>query len=151
MNVKQISIFIENKPGTLYDIVETLEANDIHIKSFTAAENGELTELRLLVDNILWTASILKNSGCKAAFIEVLLIDLAKAAGGLSRVLDVLKYASVNIVHVYPLMSAMNIKSSYWKGGTVYMIFEVDDVQKAAEALESSGITITTQEELAAL
>ncbi len=150
MNVKQISIFIENRPGTLHDIVETLSSSDIHIKSFTAANIGGITVLRLIVDNILWTASILKNSGCTAAFTEVVLIDIAGVAGGLSRVLDILKRADINIEHIYPLMGRKPTSTNA-DSHSPYMVFEVNDAGKAAEALTRQGVKVTNQEELAAL
>ena len=150
MNVKQISIFLENKPGTLHDIVETLLSNDIHIKSFTAVDLGGITVLRIIVDNILWTASILKNFGCTASFTEVILINIAGVAGGLTRVLDILKHNQINIEHVYPLMGRKS-RSINAEEYSLYMIFEVNDVVKAAEVLTQQGIKITNQEELAAL
>ena len=53
MNVKQISILLENKPGSLYDIAETLAAQDINIRALTVAETGDMALTRLVVDNVL--------------------------------------------------------------------------------------------------
>ena len=139
MNVKQISIFIENRPGSLYEVVETLAENDIHIRAFTVMESGNITTLRLIIDNVLWASSILKNSGYNAAFSEVLVINIANVAGGLSRVLEAMNDAGINIEHIYS-MTDKNISG--------VLVFEVDDVKKASGVLKNSGIKVITQEEL---
>ncbi len=139
MNVKQISIFIENRPGSLYEVVETLAENDIHIRAFTVMESGNITTLRLIIDNVLWASSILKNSGYNAAFSEVLVINIANVAGGLSRVLEAMNDAGINIEHIYS-MTDKNISG--------VLVFEVDDVKKASGVLKDNGIKVITQEEL---
>ena len=78
MNIKQVSIFIEHVPGTLYKVVKSLMENDIHIRAFSAAELGGIDVLRLIVDNILWTASHLKNLGYPATFTEVVIVSIPK-------------------------------------------------------------------------
>ena len=139
MNVKQISIFIENRPGSLYEVVETLAENDIHIRAFTVMESGNITTLRLIIDNVLWASAILKNSGYNAAFSEVLVINIANVAGGLSRVLEAMNDAGINIEHIYS-MTDKNISG--------VLVFEVDDVKKASGVLKDNGIKVITQEEL---
>ena len=144
MNVKQVSIFLEHVPGSLYDVTATLTENDIHIRALSVAEVGGVVLLRLVVDNVLWTASILKNSGYPATFTEVVMVDIADVEGGLCRVLKVMKDAGVNVEYAYSLTG----KNTLGSGG---VIFEVDDTQKAVDALNSNGIKVISQEELYAL
>lgn len=62
MSVKQFSVFLENKIGSLFEMVSLLAENDINIRALTVAESGEEVLIRFIVDNALWTASILKNN-----------------------------------------------------------------------------------------
>ena len=156
MNVKQISILLENKPGSLYDIAETLAAQDINIRALTVAETGDMALTRFVVDNVLWTISILKNEGYSPTFSDVIVAKISNVPGGLSRILHVLKENSINIEHTYSLInrkiSKDNVNSIIgFSVADAYMVFEVSDVSKASDVLKRSGIKIIQQEELSAL
>ena len=147
MNVKQISILLEDKPGTLYSIISALSEHNIHIRAFTVTNVEGVTELRIIVDNVLWTASLLKNMGTEAVFNDVIIAEVANSENGLLRILELLKGADINIEHAYPIMS----KNSKWIGKEIYMVFEADDISRASKLLRDEGITLLTQEVLAAL
>ncbi len=147
MNIKQISIFLEDKPGTLHGVAELLSERNVHIRAMTAMDMGGMTILRLLVDNIIYTASILKEAGYPATFTEVIVAEVKNAGCDFIRVLDAIKSAGVNIQHVYPIMS----KNVRWIGQEIYMVFEVGNYAKAVEAMKAEGINVLTQEELSSL
>ena len=147
MNIKQISIFLEDKPGTLYGVAELLADRGVHIRAMTAMDMGGTTILRLLVDNIIYTASILKEAGFPAQFTEVIVAEVKNAETELIHVLEAIKGAGVNIQHVYPIMS----KNVRWIGQEIYMVFEVSDYARAVEAMKAEGINVLNQEELAEL
>ena len=147
MNIKQISIFLEDKPGTLHGVASLLAERGVHIRAMTAMDMGGTTILRLLVDNIIYTASILKEAGYPANFTEVIVAEVKNAGGDLIKVLDAIKSAGVNIKHVYPIMSKNTIRLS----NAVHMVFEVSDNERAMRFLEQHEIRLLTQEELAAL
>ena len=141
MYVKQVSIFLEHVPGTLYDVITGLMEKDIHIRALSVAELGGIIVLRLVVDNVLWTASHLKTLGYPATFTEVIVINVSNIGRGLCRVLEVMKDANVNLEHAYSLAGG-NVVG----GGGI--VLEVNDTERAVDALESAGIHVVTQEEL---
>ena len=142
MNVKQVSIFIEHVPGTLHNVVKTLMENDIHIRAFSAAELGGIDVLRLIVDNVLWTASHLKTLGYPATFTEVVAVSIFNSSDEFCHVLEVMKDAGINVEYAYSLPM---------RGASVGIVFEVDNAEKAAESLKNAGIKVITQDELSAL
>ena len=142
MNVKQVSIFIEHVPGTLYQVVNALTEDDIHIRAFSAAEMGGIDVLRLIVDNILWTASHLKTLGYPATFTEVVVVSIPNSSEIFCKLLEIMKDAHINIEYAYPLVL---------RNAAAGFVFEVDDSTKAAEALTNAGIRVITQEELQTL
>ena len=142
MNVKQVSIFIEHVPGTLHKVVKSLMENDIHIRAFSAAELGGIDVLRLIVDNILWTASHLKTLGYPATFTEVVIVSIPNSAERFCKVLEIMRNAGVNIEYSYSIL-LNNSEAGF--------IFEVDDSAKASETLNNAGIHVITQEELQTL
>ena len=142
MNIKEVSIFVEHVPGKFLEVVKTLTENNIHVRSFCAAELGGIVVLRLIVDNVLWTASILKTMGYPATFTEVIAVSLPNSPESFCRVLEVMKGAGINIEYAYPFPMR-----DYSAG----IIFEVDDTARAAEILTDAGIRVITQDELPVL
>ena len=147
MNVRQITIFLEDKPGTLHTALKTLAEENIHLRAFTAADMGGMTILRLIVDNIIYTTSMLKSAGYAATFTEVFVAEVSDPENGLLKVLDLLSDAGINIQHVYPITS----KNKRWIGREIYMVFEVNNNARAMEILHEEGINLLTQEEIAGL
>ncbi|MBQ9628778.1 MAG: hypothetical protein IJP97_08170 [Synergistaceae bacterium] len=150
MNVKLISFFIENHPGTLYDITKALADENIHIHALTTVEAGSMCLVRLLVDNVLWTSSVLKNIGVAASFVDILVARISHVPGGLSKVLEVMKKAEVNIEHMYSVISNTG-EGTENKIPEAYVAFEVNDVNKAILVLKAAGIGLVSQEELFSL
>lgn len=147
MNVKQITIFLEDKPGTLHAALKTLADENIHLRAFTAADMGGMTLLRLIVDNIIYTTSLLKSAGYNAAFTDVFVAEVSDPENGLIKLLDLLSDSGINIQHAYPITS----KNKRWIGREIYMVFEVNNNARAMEILHEEGITLLTQEEIAEL
>ena len=142
MNVKQVSIFIEHVPGTLHSVMNALTEKDIHIRAFSVVETGGVSVVRIIVDNVLWTASALKAYGCPATFTEVVVAAIPNTQAEFCRLLEVMKDAGINIEYSYSVMM---------KSAEAGFVFEVNDVAKAAEALRNAGIRVVPHEELYAL
>ena len=147
MNVKQITIFLEDKPGTLHAALKNITDNNLHLRAFTATDMGGMTILRLIVDNIIYATSLLKNAGYQATFTDVFVAEVSDPENGLLKVLDIISDAGINIQHVYPITS----KSARWIGREIYMVFEVNNNARAMEILTAEGVTLLTQEEIAGL
>ena len=146
MSVKQISILLEHKPGMLYDMTMTLAENDINIRALTVAETGQKALVRLIVDNFMWTAAILKNAGYSAQFSDVVVAKISNVPGGLSRVLEVLYNAGINVEHMYSIISG-----KFSAGGDAYMALETSDYDRSSELLARAGITLINQGGLSGL
>ena len=149
MSVKQISLFMEHKPGSLHEITAMLAKNNIHVRALTVAEtSSELSLIRFVVDNVLWTASVLKNAGYATSFVDVIVVKFSNVPGGFDHILEIFEKANINIEHMYSLMDHKNTSP---ERSEEYMVFEVNDFPKASEALNAAGIEIIKQGELADL
>ena len=149
MSVKQISIFMEHKPGALHELTTLLANNDIHIRALTVAETGETALIRFIVDNFLWTVSLLNKSGYHAIFNDVIVLKISNVPGGFNHILEILYKANINIEHTYSIMSSKNNSSG--SESDAYMVFEVDDFDKASDSLTKAGFQIIKQGDLAGL
>ena len=144
MSVKQISVFLENRPGCLHEMTKVLADNSIDLRGLSLAETSEFGIVRLIVDDVLGTATVLKDAGFINSLTDVLAVEVPNVPGGLNKVLEILDGAKINIEYMYAILG--NKKSE-----SAYMIFRVDDNAKAADALNNARVKIMEQAELSAL
>lgn len=144
MSVKQISVFLENRPGCLHEMTKVLAEAGIDLRGLSLAETSDFGIVRLIVDDVLGTANTLKDAGFVASMSEVLAVEVPNIPGGLNRVLEILSGTGINVEYMYAILGN---KSSE----TAYMIFKVNDNDKASFALSIAGIKLLDAEELSAL
>lgn len=143
MTVKQISVFIENKPGQLSEFTKLLEKNNINMHALSLADAEDFGILRLIVDDSYNTACVLKEAGFVFSITPVLAVEISDRPGSLVHVLEVLGENSVNLEYTYAFTTR--------KKEMAYMIFRVTDNEKAIEALSQSGVKLVCQHELSEL
>ena len=143
MSVKQISVFLENKPGTLADMTRVLADSAIDMRAFSLAETNDFGIARIIVDDVYKTTTVLKDAGYINSVIDILAVAMDDVPGGLSKVLTVLADAQVNVEYMYAFLGG--------KTGGAYMVFKVADQDKAIAALYKYHIRMVDQEELGEL
>ena len=144
MSVKQISVFLENRPGCLHEMTKVLADSKIDLRGLSLAETSEFGIVRLIVDDVLGTATVLKDSGFISSLTDVIAVEVPNVPGGLNKVLEILHSESINIEYMYAILGNKTSESAY-------MIFRVNDNAKATAALNNSGIKIMEQAEISAL
>ena len=143
MSVKQISVFLENKPGSLADMTRVLADNDIDMRAFSLAETSDFGIARVIVDDLYKTTTVLKDAGFIHSVSSVLAVAIPDVPGGLSHVLAVLREGEVNVEYMYAFLGG--------KKDSAYMIFKVAGHHRAAALLAEKGIRLVDQEELSEL
>lgn len=139
MSVKQISIFLENRPGMLNDVTEVLADNRIDMRALSLSETNDFGIVRIIVDDVYKATTVLKDKGFVHSVIPVLGVAIPDEPGGLNRVVSVLTDASINIEYMYAFMGGKNEDRAY-------MIFRVQDLKTATTALAASGIVCIDQD-----
>jgi hypothetical protein len=140
MKLKQLSLFLENKPGALSAPVKILARAKINILTMTIAEARQYDILRLVVRDWQAAKELLERHGLLVKVTDVLAIEVPDRPGGLARVLAVLEEARINLEYMY----AFTLKSDS-KG---LLLFRFDDPDKAILALQNKKINIVGNAEL---
>ena len=143
MAINQISVFLENKPGQLAEFTRLLEQNQIDMRALSIAETQDFGILRLIVDDPYDTVNVAKDAGYICAVTPVLAIEIPDKPGSLVKMLSALGEAGINVEYTYAFLTR--------KKDVAYMVFRVNDPDKASEALVRSGVRPLTQDDLAAL
>ena len=144
MSVKQISVFLENKPGMLNEMTHVLAENEIDMRALSLAETEDFGIARIIVDDLYKATTVLKDAGFIHKIASVLGVAIPDQPGGLNTVLTVLSDAKINLEYMYAFLGGANVKHAY-------MIFRVEDTAAASAALAERGIRVVDQEEMANL
>lgn len=144
MAIKQISVFLENKPGTLLKMTGVLAESNIDMRALSLAETKDFGIVRMIVDDIYTATTALKDADFISSMTDVVAVLIPDEPGGLDKVLRVLNEAGVNIEYMYAFLGGKNIDDAY-------MIFRVGDTKAAETALKAKEIKVVTQEEIAEL
>ena len=144
MSVKQISVFLENKAGTLQGMTATLAENNVDMRALSLAETNDFGIVRLIVDDVYAASTVLKEAGYIHNVTPVLGVCIPDEPGGLHKVLQIMGEANINIEYMYAFLGAAST-------GHAYMIFRVQDRKAAAAALRTKGIRLVDQDDIAQL
>ena len=139
MSIKQISAFLENKPGKLDEMMALLSRNGVDLRALSLAETKDFGIARMIVDDAFGAVNVLLEGDFIAKFTPVLAFEVPDEAGGLSGVLAKFTEAKVNIEYMYASLGA--------KAGKACMIFRVSDTEAAERALVSAGLKPLTQDD----
>ena len=138
MSVNQISVFLENKPGTLNNMTKVLANHNINIRAISLADTNDFGIVRMLVNNVYEAANVLKEENFIARFTPVLIYAISDESGSLDKILDSFTESDVNIEYMYAFAGKER----------AYMIFKVTDVKKAEILLNAKGLKSLTQEQI---
>ncbi len=141
MSVQQISVFLENKPGTLKKMTGVLAANGIDMRATSVAETKDFGIARLIVEDVLNAVNVLKENDFVASLTPVLAIEIPDEAGGLDKLLEIFADAEVNIEYMYAFPGGKRTNKAC-------MIFRVADTKSAEARLTGKGVKILTQENI---
>lgn len=140
MKITQLSVFIENKPGRLQQILRVLAGASINIQTLTIAEVTDFGILRLIVDRPDEAYQALKAEHITCSRTEVLAVALDDAPGALYRLMEAFSKRQLNIEYMYAYNNPGQASS--------IMIFRFDNLDAAQTALLEEGIQLVPRSEI---
>ncbi len=132
MSITQVSIAVDNTPGSLYRASSILEKEQINIKAIMASSGLNPVQVHMIVDDPDRAVNLLGMNGFTISTKEVIAVAAPDHPGGLNAVLRPLIEAKVNIDAMYPFI--------YLKGGEAILILDVDKIKEAREAMEKHWV-----------
>ncbi len=139
MTVKQISVFLENKPGKLADFTDVLSANGIDMRALSLAEAADFGIARILVDDVYNASTVIKEAGYIFSITKVLAVEMPDEPGALSKIIRLLGDSGINLEYMYAFTS---------RKSTAYMVLRVQDNERAIEVLGKEGIRPVCHDDL---
>ncbi len=139
-DVRQISVFVENKPNMLAPAMQLLKKSKINIRAMAIADTKDFGILRLIVNDTDKTVEILRDASYAVTVTDIVAISIPDTPGQLSRVLDILGDSGVNIEYLYAFIGRTDKSVSF--------VLRVDDNANASNALNDAGIIQLTENDI---
>ena len=136
MSLKQLTVFVENKQGTLVDITEVLANHNVDLRALSIADTEEFGILRLIVNNNDTAVKALQEHGYLIKMTEVVGVKIGDAPGKLSAALRALDEHEINLEYLYAFLARTQKHA--------YVVLRVADNAAAEQVLTEAGFHMIT-------
>jgi hypothetical protein len=140
MKIKQLSIFLQNRMGSLAKPLEVLTVADVNIRAMCMADTSEFGILRLVVDDPMKGKEALEENNFLVKITDIIGVEMNDSPGGLTSVLDIIKENLIDLEYLYAF--------SHEKEGKAILLLHADDIDHLIDVLMENNITIVSAEEI---
>ena len=137
MKITQISVFLENRKGRLFEICSLLGSAGINIRALTIAETETFGVLRMVVDKPGDAIELFRKNNITANQTEVVAVEVPDRPGGLAEVLGILRDNDVNVEYMYGFVEKHSEKA--------LLVFRFDNPEQAHQVLAKSGLSVVDE------
>jgi len=132
MEIKQISVFLENNAGRLGEVTRVLAEAEINIRAISIADTADFGILRLIVNNWENALKALNKAGFTTRVSDVVAVEIEDTPGSLARVMDLFRKTMVNIEYLYASLEG--------KTGKAVVIFKLEEHEKGLQIIRENGL-----------
>ena len=140
MKIKQLSIFLQNRMGSLAKPLEVLTVADVNIRAMCMADTSEFGILRLVVDNPEKGKEALEQNNFLVKMTEIIGVEMNDSPGGLTSVLNTIKDNNIDLEYLYAF--------THDKKDKAILLLHTDNIDRLIEVLNENNITIVPSEEV---
>ncbi len=141
MFIKQISIFVENKPGRLSAVTNILKGNNIDIRALSIADTRDFGILRLIVNDPQKACEALKDADCTVTLTDVMAVAVDDTPGGLAKIMELLYAGHISVEYMYAFISKTDKEA--------FVILRVEDNDTAEKIFAENNVKRLTQSDIA--
>ena len=140
MSIKQLTVFVQNKKGTVVSVTDILSKNNINLRALSIAETQDFGILRLIVNDEKAAEAVLVENGYLIKVIDVIGVKIGDEPGKLTAALDVLDKANINVEYLYAFMARTEKHA--------YVVLRVEDNDIAESVLTSAGFKMISEADI---
>jgi hypothetical protein len=134
MEIKQISVFLENTTGRLSEVTRTLATAGINLRAISIADTADFGILRLIVDKTGEAVDALNGAGFTTRQTNVAAVEIDDVPGSLANLMELFQKSQVNIEYLYASLEGTQ--------GKAVVIFKLEDHEKGFRILKENGLTM---------
>ena len=140
MKIKQLSIFLQNRMGSLSKPLEVLSENDVNIRAMCMADTSEFGILRLVVDNPDKGKEVLEEKNFLVKITDIIGVEMYDGPGGLTSVLKIIKDNEIDLEYLYAF--------THNKENKAILLLHADDIDNLISVLTQNNVTIVSSDEV---
>ncbi len=140
MKTKQISVFIENRPGRLASVAQALKEEGIDIRAISMADAPDFGIFRFVAEDWERARAVLKQRGFVTEVSNVIAVEVEDRPGGLAEILAVFAEHQLSVEYMYAFLTE--------RDGKAIIFFRFEDTDRAIEALQKAGVPLVSGERL---
>jgi hypothetical protein len=140
MKLKQLSLFLENKPGALSRPIRLLAKGKFNILTLSIAEANQFGILRLILRDWDQAKKFLEKNGFVVRVTDMVAVEVADEPGGLARILGVVEKAGINVEFMYAFTEK--------RANKAVLVFRFDDPDNAIKILQKGKVNVIASSDL---
>lgn len=138
--IRQISVFVENQPGSMMNVTSVLTDAHVNIRAISTFDTPEFGIMRLVVDDPVRAKGSLTEKGFVTRVSDVIGAELKDEKGNLNQMLRILADGQINVNYIYSFVIR--------EGKAPVMVFSTDDYKKAENVLKAADVKLIGEDEL---
>lgn len=143
MAIKQLTVFVQNKKGTIVPVTKALADHNVNLRALSIAETNDFGILRMIVNDEQTAEQVLAEQGYLLKVIDVVGVKIGDAPGKLSAALEVLDNAAINVEYLYAFMTRTEKHA--------YVVLRVENNDAAEAVLTEAGFHLITEADICKL
>ena len=140
MKLKQVSIFLENKKGRLWNALSILRESGMNIRALSIADTSEFGILRIIVPDPKKAKEALEAGNFVVKITDVIAVEVPDTPGGLEGILEILNKSNTNVEYIYAFVEK--------KGEKAVVVLRTEDIDEGITALKEGGAVVLPPEEV---
>ena len=140
MAIKQLTVFVQNRKGTIALVTDVLAKNNINMRALSIAETEDFGILRLIVNDEATAKKVLEEQGYLIKIVDVVGVKISDEPGKLTAALGVLDKADINVEYLYAFMARTEKHA--------YVVLRVENNESAESALTNAGFKLITEADI---
>jgi hypothetical protein len=134
MEIKQISVFLENTTGRLGEVTRILAGANINLRAISIADTADFGILRLIADKTDGAVKALNDAGFTTRLTDVAAVEIEDVPGSLAKLMELFQKSKVNIEYLYASLEGKEDKA--------VVIFKLGDHEKGLKVLKDNGLSM---------
>ena len=140
MFVKQVSVFMENRPGRLAEITDVLSKNNVDIRAINIADTTDFGILRLIVNDPVRAEQVLRENSMTANVTDVIAVSIEDSVGAFNYMISALKDSDISIEYIYSFIGEKSAKAM--------IVLKTSDLETSVRILRDKGVKVMTEKEV---
>ena len=138
--IRQISVFLENRPGSLAEVTRYLADQRVNLRDMSIADSRDFGTIRIIASDQDACAQALRRQGYQYNEVDVLAAEMPDRPGGIAEVAEIIAQENINIEYGYAMVEK--------KEDSAVIVLRVDDPYRASIVLRGKGVRLLSELEV---